>query len=273
MTIDIHPTAIIDKNAKLGKGVKVGAFSIIGANVVLGDNVEVMSHVLIEGNTTIGEGTKIFPFSVIGFPPPDLKYRGEDSRLVIGKNNVLREHVTIHTGTAVDRNETTLGDNNLLMANAHVAHDCVLGNNIIMANCAALGGHVVIEDFAIIGGLSAVHQRVRIGTHAIVGGMTGVDGDVIPFGRVVGERGYLAGLNTIGLKRKNIDNAEILAMNKAFKKLFLDDSDLFDNRVEKVENEYADNEMVKQIIGFIRTESVSPLCKPELKATSNGNAN
>jgi UDP-N-acetylglucosamine acyltransferase len=265
----IHPTAIVDSAACLAPDVKVGPYSIIGPNVTLASKVEVMSHVCIEGHTSIGEGTQIFPFSVIGFPPPDLKYKGEDSRLVIGKNNVIREHVTIHTGTAVDRNETTIGDNCLFMASSHVAHDCIIGSNVIMANCAALGGHVIIEDFAIIGGLSAVQQRVRIGAYSIVGGMSGIDADLIPFGRAVGDRARLAGLNTIGLKRNNIPNSRIIAMNEAFDRLFLEDYDVFEKRVSDVAKEFSDDEFIMRIINFISDEQTKTLCKPVMGETSN----
>lgn len=261
---NIHPTAIVAKEAQIADDVSIGPYSVIGPNVVLKSGVEIMSHVCIEGDTVIGERTKIFPFSIIGFPPPDKKYQGENSKLVIGKDNILREHVTIHTGTAVDRNETTIGDNCLLMANAHVAHDCVLGNNVIMANCAALAGHVVIEDGAILGGLSAVHQRVRVGANSIVGGMTGIDGDLIPFGRAVGERANLAGLNTIGLKRANIGNSQIISMNKAFKQLFLETDEVFEKRLAKVAEEYKDDEMVMQIVKFIKSDINKTLCKPEI---------
>lgn len=265
----IHPTAIVDSAAQIASDVIIGAYSVIGPNVIIESGVEIMSHVCIEGHTTIGEGTKIFPFSVIGFPPPDLKYKGEDSRLVIGKNNVIREHVTIHTGTAVDRNETTIGDNCLFMANAHVAHDCVIGDNVIMANCAALGGHVIIEDYAIIGGLAAVQQRVRIGAYSIVGGMSGIDGDLIPFGRAVGDRARLAGLNTIGLKRKNIPNAQIMAMNKAFKMLFLDDSDVFEKRIKEVAEEFGDDEFIMRIVDFVKDEQTTNLCKAVMEDLPN----
>ncbi len=257
----VHPTAIVDKAANIAADVKIGAYSIIGPNVNIKAGVEIMSHVCIEGHTTIGEGTIIFPFSVIGFPPPDLKYKGEDSRLVIGKHNVIREHVTMHTGTAVDRNETTIGDNCLFMANSHVAHDCVIGDGVIMANCAALGGHAVIENYAIIGGLAAVQQRVRIGAYSIVGGMSGIDGDLIPFGRAVGDRARLAGLNTIGLKRNNISNAQIMAMNKAFKMLFLDENEVFDKRIEEVSTEFSDNEFIMYIIDFLKDKQTTNLCK------------
>ena len=268
----IHPTAIIDKSAQIGENTTIGAYCVIGPQVVLHDNVEVMSHVCIDGATTIGENTRIFPFAVIGFAPPDLKYRGENSKLIIGKNNVLREHVTIHTGTAVDRNETVIGDNCLLMANVHIAHDCILGNNIIMANCAALGGHVTIDDFAIIGGLSAIQQRVRIGAYAIVGGMSGVDGDLIPYGRAIGERARLTGLNTIGLKRRNISNAQISNMNKAYKQIFLENYDVFDQRVKDVANEFSDDEYIMKIVSFVNNNSNKSLCKPSNSEDNQQNA-
>jgi UDP-N-acetylglucosamine acyltransferase len=266
--VNVHPTAIVDPNAKIGKEVKIGAYSIIGANVELEDRVNIMSHVCIDGHTKIGEDTTIYPFSVIGYAPPDLKYKGEESRLVIGKNCTLREHVTIHTGTADDRMETTIGDNCLLMANAHVAHDCVLGNNVIMANCAALGGHVEVGDFAIIGGLAAVHQKVKIGAYSIIGGMSGVVGDVIPFGNVSGERASLIGLNVIGLKRRNIENKQIIDMNKAYDDIFLKGSDLFANRLAEVENVYKDDEYIMKIVDFIKS-SGNRLCKPNKEKESN----
>lgn len=262
MPLNIHPTAIIDKQAKLADNVIIGPYCVVGPQVTLEDGVELMSHVCISGNTIVGLNTKIFPFAVIGYSPPDLKYKGENSRLVIGKNNIFREHVTIHTGTAVDRNETTIGDNCLLMANAHIAHDCIIGNNVIMANCAALGGHVIIEDYAIIGGLSAIQQRVKIGAHAIVGGMSGVDADLIPYGRAVGERAKLAGLNTIGLKRKNLSNVQINDINKAFKRIFVENYDVFDKRVADVAAEFSDNEFIMKIISFINTNNGKSLCKP-----------
>ena len=257
---NIHSTAIIEDGAVIPASCKIGPYSVIGPKVKLGENVEIMSHVVIDGDTTIGDGTKIFPFSVIGFPPPDKKYMGEDSKLVIGKNNTLREHVTIHTGTAVDRNETTIGDNCLLMANAHVAHDCILGNNIVMANCAALAGHVEVGDGAIIGGLAAVHQYVRIGAYSIVGGMTGLGEDLIPYGRATAVRGKLSGLNLIGLRRQECSKKEIAELNKAFKMLFIDKTDLFEKRLDKISKQFKNDDRVKSIVNFVK-EDMSKICQ------------
>lgn len=257
----IHPTAIVDAAAQIASDVEVGPYSIIGPKVTLESGVKIWSHVCIEGHTTVGENTQIYPFCIIGFPPPDLKYHGEDSRLVIGKNNVIREHVTIHVGTAADRMETTIGDNNLLMANAHIAHDCVIENNVIMANCATLGGHVRVCEGAIIGGLAAVHQRVKIGAYAIVGGMSGVVGDIIPYGSAAGERAKLIGLNVIGLKRKQFTNEQIMNMNKAYKMLFDDQDDVLEARMNAVASQFGSDPHVMQIIEFIRSDT-GRLCKP-----------
>lgn len=266
---NIHPTAIIDSKAQVADDVQIGPYSIIGPNVKLEKGVKIWSHVCIEGHTTIGENTQIYPFCIIGFPPPDLKYQGEESRLVIGKNNIIREHVTIHVGTAADRMETTIGNNNLLMANAHIAHDCVIEDNVIMANCATLGGHVRICEGAIIGGLAAIHQRVKIGAYAIVGGMSGVVGDLIPYGSAAGERARLIGLNVIGLKRKQFSNEQIINMNKAYKMLFEDQTDVFETRMKEVETQFGSDPYIMQIIEFMRSDT-GRLCKPQ--STSELNA-
>ena len=257
----IHPTAIVHAKAKVGNNVSIGAYSIIGEFVELRDNVEISHHVCIEGDTVIGEGTKIFPFAVIGFPPPDLKYKGENSRLRIGKNCVIREHSNIHTGTEVDRNETTIGDNCLLMPNTHVAHDCIVGNNVIMANNATLGGHVVLEDNVILGGLSAVHQYCRIGAFAIVGGLVRVTNDVIPYGTVTTESGYLGGLNIIGMKRRKMDAEDIRALNKAYKMLFNNDELTLDEKIVEVESDFSKNQHVMKILEFIKADRKMSLCK------------
>ena len=197
----IHKTSIIDKNAKISKTAKIGPYTIIGSNVEIGDEVEIHSHANIVGNTKIGSGTKIFPFASIGTQPQDLKYKGEKNSLVIGKNNIIREYVTINPGTQGGRTITKIGDNCLFMISSHVAHDCQIGNNVVIANNVPLGGHVIIEDSVIIGGNSAVQQFTRIGRLAMVGGMTGVLKDVIPFGLSFGNRNYLKGINLIGLRR------------------------------------------------------------------------
>ncbi len=202
MENSIHPTAIIEDGATLGEGVKVGPYCVVAATVSLGDNVELKSHVVVEGSTQIGAGTVIFPFAVIGSMTQDKKYKqGEPAKLVIGRNNVIREHVTMNPGHTEPHKMTKIGDNCLFMVASHVAHDCIVGDNVIMANNATLAGHVEVGDCAILGGLSAVRQFVRIGSYAMIGGMSGVEHDVIPYGTVMGERAKLSGLNIVGMKR------------------------------------------------------------------------
>jgi len=258
----IHPTAIIDPNATLGENVEVGPYSVVGPNVTLSDNVTVKSHVCIEGNTHIGEGSVIYPFAAVGTSPQDLKYKGEDSRLIIGKNCSIREHVTMHPGTADGAMETRTGDNCLFMVGVHLAHDCIIGNNVIMANNATLGGHVVVGNNVLIGGLSAVHQFVRIGDFSVIGGMSGVESDVIPYGRVKGERAFLAGLNLIGLERNGFERADVRLMQKVFSELFSEETTM-DERIEKVSSSYSNNESVQKIIEFAKAKSRFPLCQPQ----------
>ncbi|MBU0859273.1 MAG: acyl-ACP--UDP-N-acetylglucosamine O-acyltransferase [Alphaproteobacteria bacterium] len=265
MISTIHPTAIIEPGVQIGAGVRVGAYSIIGAHVVLGDNVIIHPHVIVTGHTTVGAGTQIYSFSSIGNPPQDLKYHGEASRLVIGERNVIREHVTMNTGTEGGGMETRIGNNGLFMAGAHVAHDCQVGNNVIMANQVAIAGHVVLGDHVVIGGLSAVHQFVRIGEHAMIGGMTGVENDVIPFGRVKGERGFLAGLNLIGLERRGFTKDQIKSLQRAFNQLFGDEGTL-EQRLEAVETDFANEALVMDLVQFARAKTRFPLCQPPKKA-------
>ncbi|GHT91361.1 acyl-[acyl-carrier-protein]--UDP-N-acetylglucosamine O-acyltransferase [Alphaproteobacteria bacterium] len=258
----IHRTAIVSRNAKIGENVKIGPYSVIGEDVELKDNVEVMSHVCIEGFTTVGEGTKIFPFAAIGYRPQDLKFRGEMSLLIIGKNNTIREYVTMHPGTEGGRMETVVGDGSLFMVGVHIAHDCIIGNNIVMGNNVTLGGHVTVEDNVIIGGLSALHQFVRVGCGAIIGGMSGVEKDVIPYGSVKGERACLSGVNLIGLRRANVCNSEIHAVQKACDIIFSSDNTLLDN-LESAENAFPNEACVKEIIKFMRQKSDRSFCKPQ----------
>jgi UDP-N-acetylglucosamine acyltransferase len=229
--------------------------------VEIGNNVEIMSHVCIEGNTIIGENTKVFPFAAIGYCPQDLKFHGEKSRLVIGKNNSIREYVTMHPGTEGGIMETIIGDGNLFMIGVHIAHDCIIGNNIVMGNNATLGGHVKIEDNAIVGGLAAVHQWTRIGRGAIIGGMSGVERDVIPYGNVKGERAYLCGLNTVGLKRADINRDEISALRKAYDIIFSKE-DILSNNLKTAEKMFKDFSFVKEIIDFMRQKSERSFCQP-----------
>lgn len=266
MSTQIHPTAIIDPKAQIGANVRIGPYSIVGEKVKLHDGVELKSHVVVEGNTTVGEGTVIYPFASIGHAPQDLKYRGEESELIIGKNNKIREHTTMNPGTETGIMKTIVGDNCLFMMSTHVAHDCVLGNNIIMANNATLGGHVVVGDHALIGGLAAVHQFVRIGAFAVIGGMSGVESDVIPYGRVKGERAFLAGLNLIGLERKGFNKDQIRNLQRAFNELFGDEGTM-DQRIEMVSNDFKADEAVMQIINFARAKDRFPLCTPLKKAS------
>ena len=256
----IHNSSVIDKKAKIGKNVKIGPFCFVGPKVKINDNVELISNVHIEGKTIVGEGTKIYPFSSIGTPPQDKKYKGEDNSLEIGKNNIIREYVTINPGTKGGGEKTTIGDNCLLMISSHVAHDCKIGDNVVIANNVPLGGHVTIEDSVVIGGNSAVQQFTRIGRLAMIGGMTGVLKDVIPFGLSFGNRNYLRGINLIGLKRKKYNNKEIMELDQAFKKIF-SSKNLHEN-LSKINGEYKENSLVKEVIDFIGKDKKRPICTP-----------
>jgi UDP-N-acetylglucosamine acyltransferase len=257
----IHPTAIVDPAARLGAGVRIGPYSIIDGEVELGDGVQIHAHVVVTGRTRIGPRTTIFPFSSIGHRPQDLKYRGEPSRLEIGADTTIREHVTMNPGTEGGGMVTRVGDRCLIMATCHVAHDCQVGNNVIMANNATLGGHVIVEDHAIIGGMSAVHQFVRIGRNAMIGGMSGVEHDVIPYGTVMGDRARLSGLNLIGAKRHNMPREDINALRAAYRALFADEGTM-DERINRIEAEYGSSAPVRAIIDFLRADSSRPICRP-----------
>lgn len=264
MSSNIHSTAIIEDGAQIGANVLIGPYTVIGSNVQLGDNVTVHSHVNIDGKTSIGENTEIFPFSSLGTKPQDLKFSGEVSELIIGKNNSIREHVTMNPGTEHGVMKTVVGDNCLFMMACHVAHDCVIGNNVIMANNATLAGHVEVGDFAFLGGLSAVHQFIRIGEHAVVGGMSGVENDIIPYGRVKGERAFLAGLNLIGLERRGFSREDVKALQRAFNQLFGDEG-TFDERVNIVSDDFSNDDLVMSIVTFARAKTRFPLCQPKKK--------
>lgn len=265
MSSNIHSTAIIEDGAQIGNNVSIGPYCVIGPKVTLGNNVVLKSHVCIEGKTTIGEGTQVFPFASLGSQPQDLKFGGEESELIIGKNNTIREHATMNPGTEGGGMKTIVGDNGLFMMATHVAHDCVVGNNVIMANNATLGGHVHVGDYAVLGGLSAVHQFVRIGSHAVIGGMSGVENDVIPYGRVKGERAHLAGLNLVGLERRGLDKDQVKTLQKAYKQLFADEGTM-DQRIEDVSKDYEGDEFVMSMIEFARAKTRFPLCQPPKKA-------
>ena len=260
----IHPSAIIENGAKIGDKVTIGAFSVVGRNVALSNNVHLHSHVVVEGYTTIGEGTEVFPFASLGSKPQDLKYADEPSQLIIGKKNVIREHVTMNPGTTGGGMITRGGDNGLFMVGAHIAHDCQVGDHVVLANNATLAGHVIIGSFVILGGLSAVHQFVRIGDHAIVGGMTGVDHDVIPFGSVKGERASLVGLNIIGMRRRGFSREEQDELRRGYKLLF-SSSDNFQDRVLKLIASNPRSSAISEIINFIQADSSRAICQPRDK--------
>ena len=259
----IHNSSIIDKKAKIDKDVKVGPFCYVGPQVQISEGVELISNVHIEGNTQIGNGTKIFPFASIGTQPQDLKYKGEANILEIGENNMIREYVTINPGTASGGGKTVIGNNCLLMISSHVAHDCYIGDNVVIANNVPLGGHVTIEDSVVIGGNSAVQQFTRIGRLAMIGGMTGVLKDVIPFGLSFGNRNYLRGINLIGLKRKKYNNKKIMELDSAFKKIF--SSKNIHENLKKINGEYKENDLVKEVINFIEKDKKRPICTPHSK--------
>ena len=256
----IDKTAIIDSKAKLSKNVKVGPYCVIGPNVEIGENTIIHSHVNISGNTKIGKSNKIYPFVSIN-DPQDLKYNGEPTNLVIGDNNKIREYVTINPGTVGGGGKTIIGNNCLFMISSHIAHDCHVGNNVIIANNVPLGGHAIIEDNVVIGGNSAVQQFTRIGRLAMIGGMTGVLKDVIPFGLSIGNRNYLEGLNLIGLRRKKYENQKIMGLSKAYKEIFAS-KNLHEN-LSKINGEHKGNELVNEVISFIEKDKKRPICLPK----------
>tara|TARA_B100000524_G_scaffold327829_1_gene212167 strand:+ start:85 stop:867 length:783 start_codon:yes stop_codon:yes gene_type:complete len=256
----IHKTALIDSKAKISKNVKIGPYSVIGPNVEIGEGTVVQSHVNITGNTVIGINNQIYPFASIGNDPQDLKFKGEKTILEIGDNNKIREYVTINPGTEGGGGKTKVGDNCLFMVSAHIAHDCVVGNNVILANNVPLGGHAHVDDNAIIGGNSAVQQFTRVGKFAMIGGMCGVVRDVIPYGIAHGNRSVLHGLNLIGLRRKNIPNKEILFLSEAYEKIF-SNNNLTEN-LSNLSKEFRENELVTEVINFIEKDKKRPICTP-----------
>jgi UDP-N-acetylglucosamine acyltransferase len=263
MTNSIHPTAVIASSAEIGEGCVIGPFCIIGPKVKLGNDCNLHSHIVVDGDTHIGEGCIIFPFTSIGVIPQDLKYNGEDTKLRIGARNKIRENVTIHLGTVDDNSITKIGDDNLFMVGAHVAHDCVIGNGNVFANNATLAGHVHVGNNVVVGGLSAVHQFCRIGDHAMIGGMSGVENDVIPYGLVMGERARLAGLNLVGLERRGFDKADMKILMKAFKTLFMGEEGTFKDRLAQVSVDYKDNDVVMFMLDFAQADNARPLCQPK----------
>ncbi len=256
----IHKTAIIHDKAKIPENIEIGPYCVIGPNVEIGENVIIHSHVNISGNTKIGNENIIYPFASIGSDPQDLKYSGEQTKLTIGNNNKIREYVTINPGTIGGGGKTIVGDNCLLMISSHIAHDCWVGNNVIIANNVPLGGHTIIEDNVVIGGNSAVQQFTRIGRMAMIGGMTGVLHDVIPYGLSTGNRNSLQGLNLIGLRRAKFENKDILGLSEAYKMIF-ETKNINDN-INKLNGSFKENPLVKNIIDFITKDKKRSICTP-----------
>jgi len=259
---DIHPTAIVEPGATIGDGVEIGPYCTVGQDVTLGDAVKLHSHVVVAGLTTIGAQTAIYPFASIGTQPQDLKYKGEASRLIIGARNQIREHVTMNPGTEGGNMETRVGDDCLFMIASHVAHDCIIGNHVIMANNATLGGHVEVGDYAIIGGLAAVHQFVRIGAHSMIGGMSGIEQDLIPYGSAMGERARLRGLNLVGLQRRNFSRDDIHMLRTAYRLLFAQEGTLAE-RIEDVIELYGESGPVMEVVEFIRAATSRAVLQPK----------
>ena len=251
----VDPSSVIAPGARIAEGARIGPFCSIGAEVEIGAGAHLMSHVVVDGRTSIGEGAVLYPFTTVGLAPQDLKYKGEPTRCEIGARTQLREHCTIHRGTVTGTGITRVGTDCLLMAVVHVAHDCDIGNGVIIANNVVMGGHVEIGDHAVIGGAAAIHQFVRIGRAAMVGGVSGVEADVIPFGTVIGNRARLAGLNIVGLRRRGFDRARIHILRDAFRTLFRDQSGAFSDRLELVRGRYGADVLVAEVLAFIDGKS------------------
>ncbi|MFL2770378.1 MAG: acyl-ACP--UDP-N-acetylglucosamine O-acyltransferase [Rhodospirillaceae bacterium] len=264
---EIHSTAVIKPSAQIEDSVSIGPYCVVGDNVSLGAGVNLKSHVVVDGYTTIGEGTVVHPFVSLGLPPQHAEFRGEPSTLVIGMNNSIREHVTMHPGTERGRMTTTVGDNCLFMVGSHVAHDCIIANDVILTNNVALGGHVVVDEFAMIGGLSGIHQYVRVGKHSMIGGCSAVESDVIPYGSVKGNRARLSGLNVIGLRRRGFSREDIRSLRTAYGLLFSQGSNMAD-RISEVAELFSDHPGVMDVVEFIRADSSRAVCQP---LSSNGN--
>ncbi len=257
----IHPTAIVDPKAELADDVEIGPGCVVGPDVKIGARTQLIAHVYIERLTEIGADCVIFPFAALGAPPQDLSYRGEPTRLIIGSHNTIREHVTMHRGTVRGRSETRVGSRGLFMGNAHVAHDCIVGDDVVMAQTATIGGHVRVADWAFLGGLSGVHQHCRIGRHAFVGASALMTTDLIPFGSAIGNHAHLGGLNVVGLKRRGFTRDQIHDLRSAYRLLFAEEG-TFQERLEDAEELYASNPEVMEMLTFIRADSARPLCMP-----------
>jgi len=255
----IHPTAIIEDGAQISDNVEIGPYCIIGPHVRLSEGVKLHAHVVIEGHTQIGEGCEIFSFAALGKAPQHLRYEGEAAELIIGKNNIIREHVTMHIGTAIGNMRTVIGDNGMFMVSSHVAHDCIVGDNFILAQNSALGGHCVVGDNVYFGAYSAAHPFVRVGHSAIIGGLTAVVANVIPYGNVYGERGYLNGVNLIGMKRRGMSKDDIRIVKNAYRDMFKNEG-LFADNLRQVKQAYGDVQAIKDILNFIGDKAERDLC-------------
>jgi UDP-N-acetylglucosamine acyltransferase len=254
MSTQIHPSAIVDSKAIIGQDAIVGPYCIIGPHVVIGDRTRCRSHVIIEGHTTIGADCDIYSFATLGTDPQDMQYKDEPTQLLLGHNNIIREHVTINRGSNKEDGITQVGSHGMFMIGVHIAHDCKVGDYVVMANQASMGGHVHIGDYVILGGLCAIHQFVHIGDHAMIGGMSRVANDVIPFGMARGPSAHLTGLNIVGLRRRGFDREEIFELRKAYRLLFVDEGTMED-RLYNTESMFSDSEPVMRLVDFIRTES------------------
>ncbi len=262
----IHPTAIVAAGAELGTGVTIGPWCSVGPDVTIGDNVTLVSHVVVDGHTSVGAGSTLHPFCSIGGPPQDLKYKGEPTRCDLGARVQVREYVTVNRGTAGGGGLTHVGDETLLMAVVHVAHDCHLGRNVVIANNCMLAGHVSVGDYSVIGGGAAIHQFVRIGRAAMIGGLSGVERDVIPFGTVMGNRAWLAGLNVIGLRRRGFDRAQIHALRAAFLSMFRDETPTFAERVEAIRASHGHEPAIAEVLAFMDAPSKRGLIRTAVLA-------
>ena len=257
----VHPTSIIEAGAKIGTDVRIGPYCMVGAEVALGDSVELVSHVVVAGRTKIGDRTRIFPFASIGHQPQDLKYKGEASTLTVGRDCLIREGVTMNPGTQGGGMQTVVGNGCAFLANSHVGHDTRVGDSVILSNNVMLAGHVTVGSHAIIGGGAAVIQFARVGPHAFIGGLSGLENDLIPYGMALGNRAHLSGLNIVGLQRRGFAREDIHSLRRAYRALFADEGTLME-RVADVEEEFAGHPIVKEIVAFIREGGKRSLCTP-----------
>jgi len=258
----IHPTAIVARGAQLHETVTIGPYCVVGEAVTLGRNVRLTSHVVVEGVTDVGDDCEIHAFANIGGPPQHLAHKGEPTQLKIGPRNIIREHVTMHTGTASGRGVTTVGSDGLHMVGSHIAHDCIVGDHVVLAKGATLGGHVEMGDYVFMGGLAAIHQFSRVGRYAFIGGLAAVTKDVIPYGSVWGNHAHLEGLNLVGLKRRGFSRETIVAMRGAYRLLMADEG-TFQERLEDTAQTFGEVPEVMEIVNFIRADNNRPLCLPE----------